>query len=348
VNVLVAGAGAVGTWLGAALVLGGARATLVARGPHGDAMAAAGVTMRRSGGAGIAHVRAPVVARVADAAPHGPFDATLVAVKSYATADLAAELAAGGTPPVVISVQNGLSNETALAVALPRSNVVAGTMTTGVALVRPGVVEGGGRGGVGLAVVSGAEPIASEVAERLEAGGVTVRRYADGQAMKWSKLLLNLLGSATPAILSWTPRQVFADRRLFEIERRAWLEAAAVMRTRGVPVVALPGYPVPRYARLVGALPAAVLFPLLGRSLAGGRGARLPSVAADLAAGRGRTEIGALNGAVVAAGTSAGVPTPVNAVLTRLVDDLAAGRVPREAFADRPEALLAAVEGARR
>jgi len=344
-RVLVAGAGAVGSWLGGALLAGGAEVTLVARGEHGTAVADAGLTLRGARGARIVHVHPARVEQVAEAVAFGTFDLALVAVKSYATEGLAAELAAAGIARAVASFQNGVGNEALLAAALPGIPIIPATLTTAVGLTQPGVVEGAAKGGVGLGRAAGAEALIAELATRLAAGGLTVRVYPDAVAMKWSKLLLNLLGSATAAILDWPPARVFEDRRLFALERRAWIEALDVMRALGIRPVELPGYPVPRYARLVRHLPAALLYATARRPLAGGRGARLPGVAADLRAGRRQSEIEVLGGAVARAGVMVGVPTPVNRVLADLVVELAAGRRARADFAGRPEALLALLAG---
>ena len=52
--------------------------------------------------------------------------------------------------------------------------------------------------------------------------------------MKWSKLLANLVGNATSAILDLDPASIYADKRLYAIERRQLREALAVMRALGL------------------------------------------------------------------------------------------------------------------
>lgn len=360
---LVAGAGAVGSWVGGALGATGVDVTLVARGTHGAAMTDAGLTLRGVGGRWAVHTRPRVVARVADAAPAAPFDIVLVAVKSYDTAAVAAELAEADVTRCVVSLQNGVGNEAVLADHIPGCAVAPATLTTGVSIPTPGVVEGSRKGGVGVAPAAppagtpavppldaSAEPHAAILAElvaRLLDAGIDARLYPDGAALKWSKLLLNMLGNATCAILAWPPDRAFNDPRVFAIEHAAWREALAVMRAHGIPPIALPGYPVATYARFGGALPTRWLYMLAHRSLARARGGRLPGVAADLAAGRIRSEVEVLNGAVALAGARACIATPVNQVLRDLVFDLAAGRQPRHAFADQPAALCAAVHAGR-
>jgi len=65
------------------------------------------------------------------------------------------------------------------------------------------------------------------------------RRYTDFRAMKWSKLLFNILGMPErhpgPA-----PSHIFADSELFRYERAAFREATAVMDRMRVAVVGCP------------------------------------------------------------------------------------------------------------
>lgn len=357
---LVVGAGALGSWLGAQLVRADADVILVARGAHGAAMAADGLTVAGPSDAYV--VRPAVVPTVADAFDRtpAPFDVILVTVKSWASAQVGGELRAAGlaTGPV-ISLQNGVGNEALLAAMLagrapeslserasrPAVAVGAGSVTVGVTIERPGVVAASAGGGVGLARgAAGSDALA----ERLGAAGVTVQRTDDPLALKWSKLLLNMLGAATTAILDRPPADVLARRDVFAIEVRAWREALAVMDAVGIRVIDLPGYPVARMAIAVRWAPKAVLHRLFAARLANARGHRMPGVGADLRAGRTTSEIEVLHGAVAAVADANGLHAPVCRTLTRLVLGLADGTIERADFAGRPEALLAAVDAGRR
>ena len=66
----------------------------------------------------------------------------------------------------------------------------------------------------------------------------------------------------------------------------------------------------------------------------------MPSLHIDLHGGRGQTEVGFLNGAVVRHGADAGVSTPVNAVLTQTLEALTAGTLDVDHFRRNPGALL--------
>jgi len=341
-RVLVAGAGAVGSWLGAALARGGSEVVLVARGVHGDAI--------RRDGLGVAGVRSddgvsrlalPVAGTIAEGARRGPFDAVLVAVRSFDTEAVGRELAASGAGGVAVSFQNGIGNEAVLTAALGHrrvpgvrerplsdpSGAVAATLTQPAWLVEPGVVTAGAKGG---AVISAGRvahaPLVDALATRLVAGGVPARAHPDAAAMKWSKLALNLVGAATSALLGRPPREVIVEQRWFGVERAILREALAVMRALDLSPVALPGYPVPTIATLARALPEPLLYALFARRLASARSDRLPGLAADVASGRGATEVDALHGAVAAAGDVLGVPTPMCRRVAELVADRAAGR----------------------
>lgn len=347
-RVLVAGAGAAGSWIGGALAAGGASVALVARGAHGDAIRRQGLTLHGDSGRRVVHVHAPVFPRVGEAAAGDPYDAVLVCVKSYDTAALADELVRLPGVRRVVGFQNGVGNEAVLADRLPGWTIIPASLTTGVTLVEPGIVEGGARGGIALARVPGEDEWTDRLADLLRGGGLSVLTCPDGVPLKWSKLLLNMLGNATCAILRWPPGRVFADRGVFELEHRAWLEAIAVMRALHIGPIALPGYPVDTYVRVARRLPAPWLHRLVGGTLARARGTRMPGAAIDLAAGRPHTEVEVLNGAVVQAGARAGVATPVNRVLAELAMDLSAGRVDPAAFIDRPAALIEAVRNIER
>ena len=66
----------------------------------------------------------------------------------------------------------------------------------------------------------------------------------------------------------------------------------------------------------------------------------MPSFHIDLHSGRGKSEVDFLHGAVVRAGETSGVSTPVNKVLTETLLSLTNKEIPLEDFAGQPEKLL--------
>jgi 2-dehydropantoate 2-reductase len=155
-------------------------------------------------------------------------------------------------------------------------------------------------------------------------------------------MLLNILGNAQAAILDLPPAALFADARLFAVERRAFAEARAVMRAAGIGLVDLPAYPV-RALTVAMALPAPLAHRLLRRRLGAGRGDKLPSLALDLHAKRGRSEIAWYNGAIVALGAQHGIPTPVNTALTHILTAATTDHATWAPYRENPDHLLAAL-----
>jgi 2-dehydropantoate 2-reductase len=339
--IIVFGAGAIGGFVGARLALAGHTVRLVGRAAMVERVCAHGLRLALPDGQALvaregvsAHLDLP-------AALAGGADWLILAVKSYDTPDALAALAAAGPDlPPVLSLQNGVGNEEALAGRLGAQRVLAGSITSPVSVTAPGeIVLERARGGTGLAAVDPEQSaVLGRCAELFATSGLPARPYRDYRAMKWSKLLMNMIANALPAILKCAPADVLDDPDLFAVEAAALREALAVMRALGVAVVGLPGYPVHWLARALRLLPLVLLRPVLRPIVAGSRGRKPPSLQLDLA--RGRSEIEWLNGAVARAGASLGVPTPVNRALVELLGERLAAGSSREA---RP---VAALDGA--
>ncbi|HLJ59640.1 MAG TPA: 2-dehydropantoate 2-reductase [bacterium] len=338
-HVLCYGAGAVGSLIGGRLSRSGtAQVTLLARRAHVAAVRTWGLHLETP--EGVMRCKRLDSITSLDDLRELP-DIIVLTVKAYQTADaltvLAPLLQRGAR---VVTLQNGLGNEEAIAAAVGAARTVSGAVTLSVSLLRPGVVrQNTADGGVALAPVGdGAAP--ADFAGALQQAGFQVQTFPEYRAMKWSKLLLNLLGNAASAILDVTPSEIARSPRLFALERDAFREAVRVMQRLGLQPAALPGYPVPALVRVMG-MPAWVARRIVGPKLGGGRGAKMPSLWEDLDRGRERSEVEVLNGAVAREGAALGIPTPVNTLLTEVLVALAAGRRAREDFRGNPEALLA-------
>lgn len=311
------GAGAVGSMIGARLAKTGCEVTLVGRAPHVEAVARDGV---RTVVAGEVTSQSVLAARPTVAEAGGPFDYVFLTVKGYDTMDALDQLQPALRPGTILgSFQNGVGNEEAIAAALPDQALVAGSLTLPVSLDEPGTVQlHSRRGGLALAPVS-PEVNVGPLLRKLNDASFKVRRYTDFRAMKWSKLLANILGNAQSAILDLPPSHVFADSELFRYERAAFREAVTVMDRMRLAMVPLPGLAIPALRRAM-SLPPLLAQMILEPRLGGARGRKMPSLWWDLSRGKGKTEAGFLNGAVVDAGRRYDVPTPVNSVLWAILE----------------------------
>jgi len=350
-RVLIIGAGAVGSFVGARLALAGHDVTLVGRPALAEAVRGGGLTLiEPSGSRRTTAVRASD--RIAAAFLHSPsasaptstsassYDLALITVKAYDTAGVIAELQSvdSGHVPPLLTLQNGVGNEEALVEAFGAGRIISGAIDTPVSVPAPGQVQvHRERFKAGVAPVGEAAPVAA-AAGLLRDAGFTLDAFADYRRLKWSKLLMNLLANAQCAILDWTPAQVMADPIASRLEALAWQEAFAVMAALGIRPVAMAGYPLPLLAPFIRRLPAAWLARGLENFVSGGRGSKMPSLHVALTAGK-RSEVGWLNGAVAHYGQAAGVPTPVNRALTDALTVLSNGEARREDWRALPKAI---------
>lgn len=348
-RVLIIGAGAVGSFIGARLALAGHEVTLAGRSGLVEAVRARGLTLiepdgsRRTAQVHAATSLAAAFGRLAE--EPSPYDLALLTVKAYDTAQVIAELtAATSAPPPLLTLQNGVGNEEALAEAFGAHRVVAGAIDTPISVPEPGQAQvHRERFRAGLAPVGQAAPIL-QAAALLHDAGLRTDVFADYRRLKWTKLLMNLPANAQCAILDWTPAQVMADPVAARLEARAWQEALAVMAALKIRPVNLAGYPVGLIAPLARRITPDLLAAGLRRLVSGGRGSKMPSLHIALAGGR-PTEVPWLNGAVARFGEAAGVPAPVNRLFADLLIALSAGRATRAAWQGQPERLLAQLRG---
>ncbi|HET89436.1 MAG TPA: ketopantoate reductase family protein, partial [Chloroflexi bacterium] len=344
VNVLVVGSGAIGSLVGNRLARTGHDVTLVGRPGYVEAVRERGVGVEEGGQRVYANVRAVAQFNPASMATAPP-DVMLFTMKAYDTATAAVQvepLVRQGVPILVI--QNGVGGEEQAARALAKREaeptIFSAVITLSVEVIQPGLVQlSTSRGGIGLAPIEPGQAV-GPLAQIFREAGFRVQEYPDYRASKWSKLLLNMLGNASVAILGWPPDRVFGDARLFALERTAFCEALTVMGALGVRPVGLPGYPVPLLAWAFRALPDRLLRPVLQQIVAGGRGGKMPSLYLDLANRRPRSEVEFLNGAVVEQATRLGIPAPVNEALYTTLTRIVRGEVAWEAYHHRPERLL--------
>jgi 2-dehydropantoate 2-reductase len=280
------------------------------------------------------------------------YDFIFITVKAPDTPSVIEVLQATGLPlaqSYLVSWQNGLGNEEKLAAQFGAGHVIAGTITIPISVPDLGVIEvSKDKGGLGLAPMASGQPV-QRLADALTEAGLVTQVYGDYRAMKWSKLLLNIVNNASSAILDQPPAQIVAQPELFNLEIEALQEALAVMKALDIPVVKLPGYRVDWLARLLRAswLPRPLQRAILRPFMLSGRGAKMPSLQIDLEAGRPTSEIEVLNGAIVQAGQQAGLATPVNDTLTCTLSRLVSHELNWQDYRNQPDRLLQAVESAR-
>jgi 2-dehydropantoate 2-reductase len=310
--ILVIGAGAVGSFLGATLAEAGEEVELFGRGRGPDSVA-------------------------------GTPRLILIAVK-MPDLDGAITTAEAWPDVPVLAVENGVGADEALLARRPNGGLIAGSLTTSVERSEDGSIERLSRGGIVLAPVRGdVNGLLRQVRDAFITGGLRARATAAPAAMRWSKLLINLIGNASGAIVDLDPVAVYRDRQLFQVERRQMAEALGAMGGLGLRPIKLFGADT-RLLPIAARLPGPLVQPILVRVVAAGRGGKRPSLHLHLAAGSARrTEVDWLNGAVARAAAELGQAAPVNARLAELVEECNQDPGRWAWFRGRPDRLFEAI-----
>lgn len=295
-NIVVFGAGSLGSLVGGALAREH-EVMLVAREAHARAVRESGLRLE---GELTAHVHPAATTNGRNLTA----DLAIVTVKSFDTA-AAAETLATGSFNAVLSLQNGMGNEEALAARL-EVPVIAGTASYGAILREPGTVECPGTGEIVLGAREGGR---SAVSDRLggafRAVGLETTVATDMPHRLWEKLAVNAGINAVTALTATENGAVLEDPAT-DLARTAARETARVARAGSVrlsnreAVTAMSG-------------------------VAEETAANTSSMRQDIRAGR-RTEIDAINGYVVDQAEEYGLAVPTNRTLTALVRTWERGR----------------------
>lgn len=355
-NILIVGAGAIGSLVGGTLAIGGSHVTLVGRRALADVVSDRGLLIERAGVRRVVkEIR--VATSINDAIQMAaPYDVAILTVKSYDTVsalgELADSLALHGQPTIpLLSLQNGVGNEEAIAAALGAVNTVAGSITAPVEVPEAGHIRVKKPSYlIAMAPWDSNQPSPQfeRLVETFEAAGVDLHTFPRSRELKWTKLLMNMLGNATCAILGISPAEAFANASTAGLEVDALREALSVMGRLGIRPVNLKPYPLALLSPIMRHAPRPLLGYLLRYIIGQARGGKMPSLFLDLERNRERSEVEWLNGAIVDRGELVHVATPVNRVLTRTVLDLARHPSKREEWHGAHGKLRAAVDEERR
>ena len=297
------GAGAMGCLYGGHLAEAGVDVSLVdVWREHVDAINAKGIHMTGVSGDRVVHIPATT-----DPETIGEVDLVLLFVKSYDTRKAVQDsgsLIGGDT--YVLTLQNGLGNLEAITEAVGSGRVLGGTTSHGSTLVGPGEIR---HAGVGPTVIGaldrGPWSMAEKIAETFNDAGLQTRFSGDVRSDIWGKVLVNLGINALTALTGLRNGPLLDVPELRRLMRLAVEEGMRVAEADGVDLGLID-----HVAHVY--------------EVAEATGANRSSMLQDVDRGR-RTEIDALNGAVVGLGEKMGVETPVNRALTALVKGLEHG-----------------------
>lgn len=309
--ILIAGAGAIGSVIGAMLRRAEHPVAMLGRARHLEAIARGGLHV--SGLFGEHHARgfAALVSDPADLS--GRFDLILLTVKAYDTGPLAERLVPMLEPGgIIVSMQNGIGNLDVLVKLFGPARVIGARVMLGAEIEAPGRVRATVFGQpLALGPSPGLQPRdsaallerAREIAAILSAAGLPTEAHRDVQPLLWSKLFYNAALNPLGALLRLHYGALAADPELRAIMDDVIEEAfavAAAMRI-AVPFGSADEYRDVFYSKLV---PATFN--------------HRPTMLYDLER-RGRTDIGEMNGKVAELADQLGLRADTNRFLTRLI-----------------------------
>ena len=320
-KILIAGAGAIGGYIGALMARAGDDVTLFARGPHLRAMQAHGLKVKSAGEEFVSH---PKIIGSLDEA-RSP-DVIFLGVKAHALPQLAPQLKPLlGENTTVVSTQNGVpwwffqgfagpwegtriervDPGGAITAAIEPRRVVGSIAYFATEIAEPGVIQHieGNRISLGEPDGTRSERV-RKIAERLIAAGLRAPITTRIREEIWVKLLGNVAFNPTSALTGATIVRMARDPEVSVLARRIMEETEAVAEKLGMEL------PISIDQRMAGAEKV---------------GEHKTSMLQDLEAGR-PMEIEAVVGAVVELGERLQIPMPHTQVVYACTKLLAEAR----------------------
>lgn len=292
-KIVIIGAGAMGCLYGSYLSRGREDVWLLDTWPeHVVKINTAGLSLLSAGDEFRTTPRATTIAQ-----DIGPADLIIVSLKANFTGE-AALLAELFMKPntMVLSLQNGLGNLEQLAEALGPERVLVGTTLMGAVVLEPGLVMHTGLKNTHIAAMApGNEAVVKKISDAFKQAGLPTVVEENVASLLWSKLSIHAGINAVTAITKAANKKFLKTPEAVRLARMAVAEVAAVATAAGIPLL----YPncaaeMLAYAEAMKEHQSPMLQDVLHKR---------------------KTEVDAINGAVVAEGRKLGVPTPVNEAL---------------------------------
>ncbi|WP_063992500.1 2-dehydropantoate 2-reductase [Bradyrhizobium sp.] len=309
--IVVAGAGAIGCFVGGTLAAGGRRVALLVRPRVKSEIERFGLLLtdfdgsqKKLGAGRLALSEDPAILHSAGI--------VLVTVKSADTAGVADQIAQHAPQDaVIVSLQNGVGNVAMLRERLGDRRVLAGMVPFNVV----GMGEGRFHRSTSGDIHVGQDD--TNTAAALSVPGLTMRASRDITGVQWGKLIINL-NNALSALSDMPLAAQLANREWRRLFADQMAEGLAAMRAAGItPVSAtpIPSSWTPTLLRL----PDPIFNPILGRTMKIDPEAR-SSMWQDLKQGR-KTEIDYLQGAIIALAEQNNVDVPLSRRIVALIQE---------------------------
>ncbi|MCG2628948.1 2-dehydropantoate 2-reductase [Bradyrhizobium sp. WYCCWR 13023] len=310
--IVVAGAGAIGCFVGGMLAAADRRVALLVRPRVKTEIERFGLRLTDFDGAET-KLGAGRVALSEDPAMFHSAGIVLVTVKSADTADVADQIAQHAPQDaVIVSLQNGVGNVAILNERLGGRRVLAGMVPFNVVAMGEGRFHRSTSGDI----IVGED--VENTAAALSVSGLTMRGSRDITGVQWGKLIINL-NNALSALSDMPLAAQLASRDWRRLFADQMAEGLAVLKAAGITPASATPIP-PNWMPTLLRLPDMVFNAILGRTMKIDPQAR-SSMWQDLKQGR-KTEIDYLQGAVIALAEQNNVNVPLMRRIVALIKEV--------------------------
>lgn len=248
---------------------------------------------------GAARIPLRVTARVDEI---GPSDLILISVKSYDFASAASVIPLLAKPDsIILTLQNGLGHIETLKEAVREGCIAVGITYNGVTLIESGRIRHAGKGPTYIGPAEPDPAIAgrlSKIAACFTEAGIGTQVEEKMQGIVWNKFLINVGINAVSALTGLRNGDLIESEEIRRLMKEVISEASRIAAERNIPIET----------------------DIIARAFQACRmtGGNLSSMLQDVL-NRKRTEIDAINGAVLREAAKCGCKAPFNETLTLLV-----------------------------
>jgi 2-dehydropantoate 2-reductase len=293
---VIIGAGAMGSLFGGLLTLSGEDVWLVDTAKeHVDKMRSVGLTIEEGEKLQIIRVNATT-----DLTSPGKADLILFFVKTYQTEKAVLDsLVLQKESTIFLSLQNGLGNEEVICKEVDRKKVMLGVTGQGATYLGPGHIRHAGWGETQIGEPEGGmSDRANQIAQMFQKAGISTRVSSEIRNLIWAKLFVNVGINALTALTGLKNGQLLDYPETVRLMEALVSEAVAVAKRKGIRIEENPIEKV--------------------RKAAEATRENRSSMGQDFDHKR-RTEIDAINGAVVREAQRLGIFVPFNQAVSDLV-----------------------------
>jgi len=295
-KIVIVGAGAMGSLYGGLLASSGEEVWLVdIREDHIQALISGGLVVEEGG-----KIQTIPVHATMDVASIGKADLVLFFVKAYHTEKAVSDASVVQKEDTVfLTLQNGLGNEEAICKQVDPRKVVLGVTNHGATFLGPGRIRHAGWGKTYIGELDGkVSPRVTQIAQLLTRAGIESKVSSNIQSLVWNKLFINVGINAVAALTGLKNGRLLDYPETLRLMEALVSESVAVARKKGILIEGDPLETV--------------------KALARATKENRCSMGQDID-NRRKTEIDAINGAVVREAERLGISVPYNQMITDLV-----------------------------